>query len=202
MAVGDEMAKIILAMDGTVLREVTLSKKRVSIGRGSHNDIVIEDLAVSAEHAAIVTVDGGSFLEDLNSTNGTQVNGQPVKQHFLQDGDMVELAGYQVWYINERILVAPTEPEEGIGGVAVIKVMNGPNAGKEISLAKALTTLGWPDSQVAVITRRLEGYYLVHIAGRVYPTVNGNPIEEQPLQMRNGDVIDLSGGRMQFLLLR
>src|ERR1035437_2209961 len=81
------------------MREVPLAKERITIGRRPHNDIVIDDLAISAEHAVIVTVCNDSFLEDLNSTNGTQINGQPVKKHFLQDSDVIELAQYRLRYV-------------------------------------------------------------------------------------------------------
>ena len=72
------MAKLILSMDGLVLKEIPLNKERMSIGRRANNDIQIDNLAISGEHAAVVTILNDSFLEDLNSTNGTLVNGQPV----------------------------------------------------------------------------------------------------------------------------
>ena len=79
------MAKLILSMDGLVLKEIPLSKERTTIGRKAHNDIQIDNLAVSGEHAVIVTILNDSFMEDLGSTNGTLVNGNPVKKHFLQN---------------------------------------------------------------------------------------------------------------------
>ncbi|HNI20831.1 MAG TPA: FHA domain-containing protein, partial [Nitrospira sp.] len=72
------MAKLILSMDGLVLKEIPLNKERMTIGRKPHNDIQIDNLAISGEHSVIVTILNDSFLEDLNSTNGTYVNGQPV----------------------------------------------------------------------------------------------------------------------------
>lgn len=95
------MAKLILSMDGLVLKEIALTKERMSIGRKPHNDIQIDNLAISGEHAAIVTILNDSFLEDLNSTNGTLVNGQPVKKHFLKNGDVVELGKYKLKYFAE-----------------------------------------------------------------------------------------------------
>ena len=95
------MAKLILSMDGLVLKEYTLGKERTTIGRKPHNDIQIDNLAVSGEHAVIVTILNDSFLEDLGSTNGTLVNGQTVKKHFLQNNDVVELGKYKLKYINE-----------------------------------------------------------------------------------------------------
>jgi len=95
------MAKLILSMDGLVLKEISLSKERTTIGRKPHNDIQIDNLAVSGEHAVIVSILNDSFLEDLGSTNGTLVNGQSVKKHFLQNNDVIELGKYKLKYINE-----------------------------------------------------------------------------------------------------
>ena len=96
------MAKLILSMDGLVLKEIALNKERITIGRKPHNDIQIDNLAISGEHAAIVTILNDSFLEDLNSTNGTLVNGQPVKKHFLRNNDVVELGKYKLKYVSEQ----------------------------------------------------------------------------------------------------
>ncbi len=95
-------AKLILSMDGLVLKEIPLAKERMTIGRKPHNDIQIDNLAISGEHAAIVTILNDSFLEDLNSTNGTLVNGQAIKKHFLQNGDFIELGKYKLKYVNEK----------------------------------------------------------------------------------------------------
>ncbi len=95
------MAKIILSMDGLTLKEIPLSKERTTIGRKAHNDIQIDNLAISGEHAVIVTILNDSFLEDMGSTNGTVVNGQSVKKHFLQNSDVIELGKYRLKYVNE-----------------------------------------------------------------------------------------------------
>ncbi|HJW04671.1 MAG TPA: FHA domain-containing protein, partial [Azospira sp.] len=95
------MAKLVLSIDGLVLKEIPLSKDRMTIGRKSHNDIQIENLAISGEHAVLVTVLNDSFIEDLNSTNGTLVNGQPIRKHFLQNGDLIEMGKYQIKFITE-----------------------------------------------------------------------------------------------------
>ncbi|MDP2811723.1 MAG: FHA domain-containing protein [Rhodocyclaceae bacterium] len=95
------MAKLILSMDGLVLKEISLAKERTTLGRKPHNDIQIDNLAISGEHAVIVTILNDSFLEDLGSTNGTYINGQSVKKHFLQNGDTIELGKYRLKYVNE-----------------------------------------------------------------------------------------------------
>lgn len=95
------MAKLILSMDGLVLKEIPLVKDRTTIGRKPHNDIQIDNLAISGDHAVIDTIINDAFLEDLHSTNGTFVNGQPVKRYFLQDGDVIELGKYRLKYLSE-----------------------------------------------------------------------------------------------------
>src|SRR5947208_10103180 len=95
------MPKLILSMDGLVLKEVELTKERTTIGRRPHNDIVIDNLAVSGEHAVLITILNDSFIEDLGSTNGTTVNGQPIKKHFLQANDTVELGKYKLKFVAE-----------------------------------------------------------------------------------------------------
>src|SRR5438477_11514624 len=97
------MAKLILSMDGLVLKEIPLAKERTTIGRKPHNDIQIDNLAVSGEHAVIVTILNDSFLEDLGSTNGTVVNGNPIKKHFLQNNELIELGKYQLKLVGEAV---------------------------------------------------------------------------------------------------
>jgi hypothetical protein len=200
------MAKIILTIDDTILQELTLSKERVTIGRRAHNDIVIDDLAISGEHAVIVTANDDSFLEDLNSTNGTQINGQPVKKHFLQDGDVIELAQYKLKYkangdadIGEASNNAAAQTSKATARQsAMIKVLNGASAGKGIALTKVLTTIGRPGVQVAGVTYHLQSYFLKHVEGDTYPVVNGQSIGGDAYQMTHGDVIELSGTLMEF----
>lgn len=96
------MAKLHFSLDGNLLAEYPIDKERITIGRRSRNDIYIDNLAVSGEHAAITTIGNDSFLEDLNSTNGTKVNGKPIKKYVLQNRDVIELGKYQLTYINEN----------------------------------------------------------------------------------------------------
>ena len=239
-------AKLILSMDGTVLKEYPLNKERTTIGRKPHNDIVIDNLAVSSEHAAIVTILNDSFLEDLDSTNGLAVNGVPTKKHFLQNNDVIEIGKYKLKYLNDQptqttaaefektmVLRAPVKPvheakspldvtvtrkveatgqfsttasgitpEAATGGgqppAAVVQILNGPNAGKELELVKNLTTLGKPGVQVAVLARRPHGYFITHVEGGSHPTVNGSSIGEQPHQLADHDLIELAGVKMEF----
>ena len=242
-------AKLILSMDGAVMKEYPLNKERTTIGRKPHNDIVIDNLAVSSEHAAIVTILNDSFLEDLDSTNGLAVNGTPTKKHFLQNNDVIEIGKYKLKYLNDQptqtsaadfektmvlrapVKVTPSEAHskspldvtatrkteaaisskfnatssgvaaEAAGGTppaALVQILNGPNSGKELELVKNLTTLGKPGVQVAVLARRPHGYFITHVEGGSFPTVNGSSIGEQPHQLKDHDLIELAGVKMEF----
>ena len=103
---------MVLSMDGLVLKEIGLNKERMTIGRRPSNDIQIDNLAISGEHAAVVTILNDSFLEDMNSTNGTLVNGQPIKKHFLKNGDVVELGKYKLKYLAETAQAADPDYEK------------------------------------------------------------------------------------------
>jgi predicted component of type VI protein secretion system len=257
------MAKLILSMDGLVLKEIALTKERTTIGRKPHNDIQIDNLAVSGEHAVIVTILQDSFLEDLGSTNGTVVNGQPVKKHFLQNNDIIELGKYKLKYVNEAVAghakaadfektmvlrpgamkpaapaaapipapvaaapaapataaaaagaknfgdtvagqsstaapVAPAKP--ATAPLAALQLLSGANAGKELDLTKPLTTLGKPGVQVAVITRRPQGFFITHVEGASFPVVNGKVLDAQAHSLNDHDVIELAGIKMEFFL--
>ncbi len=249
-------------MDGVVLQEYPLSKERMTVGRKSHNDIVIDNLAVSGEHAAIVTIQNDSFLEDLDSTNGVMVNGMATKKHFLQNNDVIEIGKYKIKYLNDQptqttaadfertmVLRAPVKPAAGKPALAttqaipkvvtsedaldatgkfgatgplsgslakavakaapaentassqapaVVQILNGPNAGKELELIKNLTTLGKPGVQVAVLARRPHGYFLTHVEGTTFPVVNGESLGEQLRQLNDHDIIELAGVKMEF----
>ena len=292
------MAKLILSMDGLVLKEIPLTKERTTIGRKPHNDIQIDNLAVSGEHAVIVTILNDSFLEDLGSTNGTVVNGNPIKKHFLQNNDVVELGKYKLKFIGEAApavagekadfektmvlrpsqVKAAAEQVKATGGGAqaavaqrqaavqqaaasaaatgvadkdaakpvpaapaakptdtapaikpadatmpapapapsaapaaapagrpgqplgAIQLLSGGNAGKELELTKPLTTLGKPGVQVAVLTRRPAGYFITHVEGANRPTINGQQIGAAPHSLKDHDVIELAGVKMEFFL--
>jgi pSer/pThr/pTyr-binding forkhead associated (FHA) protein len=302
------MAKLILSMDGLVLKEIPLSKERTTIGRKPSNDIQIDNLAVSGEHAVIVTIMSDSFLEDLGSTNGTIVNGNPVKKHFLQNNDVIELGKYKLKFLAEPGVQAaasaadfektmvlrpsamkaavdqaraaapgggqpqadkaraaavqqaagaaasagtvakesktPAPAAAAAGGAApataapaptgaaapaappaaaaagapaaaapadapaprpaqllgAIQILSGSNAGKALELVKPLTTLGKPGVQVAVLTRRPQGYYITHVEGANQPSVNGHSIGSAPHALKDHDVIELAGVKMEFFV--
>lgn len=220
------MAKIIITRDKEVLREVELSQERLTIGRHRHNDVMIEHGGVSSNHAVIVTILDESFLEDLDSTNGTLVNGNPVSKHFLQPGDVITIARFKLQFVAgpraPAVSTVPTVPTQGIGAerarrhlvaparassaaaltlpLGNIEVLSGVNAGKRLALTKPLTTLGHPGIQVVVISRRPDGYFIAHIEGERQPLLNQEPVGSKPRLISDGDVIDLSGTEMAFSL--
>lgn len=95
------MARLVLSVDGMVLKEFTLTKERTTIGRKAVNDVQIEDTFLSSEHAVIVQAGNDCILEDLGSTNGTVVNGKPVKRHLLKSNEVIEFGDYQLNFVNE-----------------------------------------------------------------------------------------------------
>ena len=114
------MAKLHISLDGNSLGEFPLNKERATIGRRPSNDIHIDNLAVSGDHAVIVTIAGDSFLEDLNSTNGTLVNRKPIKKHVLEHADVIEFGKYQLRYENTA-QQKPSAQQHGFENTAVMR---------------------------------------------------------------------------------
>lgn len=236
------MAKIIVSLNESVQDEFELAKERMTIGRKAENDIPVDNLAISGQHALILSVLDDSFIEDLGSTNGTYVNGKLVKKQALKHGDIIGVGKHELKYINENaindeddfektVLISPSNEKAAQmaakfaedSGVAASKpmpssspveialpkgklhVLNGPIAGKELILTKALITLGKPGVQVAVISRRPQGYFLTHIEGTrdgepTFPEVNGQSIGAKAYTLTDGDIIELAGIKMEFTL--
>jgi pSer/pThr/pTyr-binding forkhead associated (FHA) protein len=281
------MARLILSLDSQVLAEYNMSKERYTVGRLPDNDVRIDNPAVSGHHSLIINILNDSFLEDLNSTNGTYVNGKLIKKHALQHGDVITIGHHQLRFADqqtndaeqdefEKTMVIPAgqqsaeqlaraeraaaqaakaaaaetqrstekrvdvkvdmpEPERkpqperkppptpeprvqthtsthaGINPnlapkslpLAKLQVLSGAFAGRELELTKALTTLGRPGVQVAAITRRAEGYFIVHVESGEegdYPLVNGQPIGAQARKLSDNDVVQLAGVKMGFFI--
>ena len=235
------MARLVLSLDGQVMAEYNMNKERYTIGRLPDNDIRIDNSAVSGHHSLIINILNDSFLEDLNSTNGTYVNGKLIKKRALQHGDVITVGHHQLRFVEddeaqddfektmviqpsarpvEKVRVARDVAEKASpslsatgtrkaldanGSVALkkakLQVLSGAFAGRELELSKALTTLGRPGVQVAAITRRAEGYFIVHVDAdkeNNFPLVNGNPIGANATRLADNDVIQLAGVKMGF----
>jgi pSer/pThr/pTyr-binding forkhead associated (FHA) protein len=238
------MARLILSLDGQVMAEYNMNKERYTIGRLPDNDIRIDNSAVSGHHSLIINILNDSFLEDLNSTNGTYVNGKLIKKHALQHGDVITVGHHQLRFVEddevqdefektmviqpsarplEKVRTAHAAVEEASAAAAItatgarraladgqataavkkakLQVLSGAFAGRELELSKALTTLGRPGVQVAAITRRSDGYFIVHVDSEKsdgFPLVNGAPIGAQARRLADNDVIQLAGVKMGF----
>lgn len=209
------MAKLVLSLDGVVIKEVQLTKDKTTLGRRPYNDIVIDNLAVSGEHAFLQMVGSDFYIEDLNSTNGTYINGKAVKKQQLRAEDVIEVGKYKIRFLlddfgaHDKTMILrpgqlPTSTERPVAppiavGPASVRVLNGAAAGREVPLTKVVTTVGKPGVQVASITKRPNGYVLTHVEGSIRPSVNGAPMSGEAVQLKSGDVIELAGTQMQFL---
>lgn len=195
------MPKMIISLDGVVLKEIQLTKDRTSMGRRPYNDIVIDSLAVSGEHAVLLMSGSDGHIEDLNSTNGTYVNGKSVKKQLLRNDDIVEIGKYRIQYVNEAQPAAAATPAAGAGVInAAIKVMSGTAAGREMALVKAVTTIGKPGVAVAAITRSPQGYLVAHVEGAKPPLLNGVAVGTEAVALHNGDMIELAGTQMLYVV--
>jgi pSer/pThr/pTyr-binding forkhead associated (FHA) protein len=218
------MPKMIVSIDEVVIKEVQLTKDRTTLGRRPYNDIVIDNLAVSGEHAVLQMTSGDVFLEDLNSTNGTYVNGKAIKKKQLTNGDSVEIGKYKIKFVADNVadnfdktMVVQARPAAAAAGPtsgfaigtgdsvgmgafhAAIKVLSGAASGREVPLTKVVTTIGKPGVAVAAITKRQHGFVVHHVEGAGNPTLNGAPIGTDPISLKNGDMIELAGTQMQFV---
>lgn len=215
------MPRMIVSIDSVIIKEVELTKERTTLGRRPYNDIVIDNLAVSGEHAVIHMTDDGVEIEDVGSTNGTYVNAKAVTRQELRNGDIVEVGKYKIRFLQEAegenfektmlvkpgmvspSMVAPraaaaATPQAAVPLSAVIRVMSGAAAGREVALLKVVTTIGKPGVAVASITKRHQGHVLAHVEGPDRPLLNGTPMGEAPVSLKHGDRITLAGTEMQF----
>ncbi len=220
------MGKLVVSLDGVVIKDVQITKDKTTLGRRPYNDIVIDNLAVSGEHAVLQMAGSDVFIEDLNSTNGTYINGKAIKKQQLAHNDTVEIGKYKIKYLVEESgdyektmvvrpgagahspynhtsampnLAMPPAGSASAVAAASIKVLSGAAAGRAVTLTKVVTTVGKPGVQVASITKRPTGYVLAHVEGAQRPSINGVPLTTETAPLHNGDLIELAGTQMQFV---
>ncbi|MCH6573044.1 MAG: FHA domain-containing protein [Proteobacteria bacterium] len=248
--------KLFLTYNGRSLREIDIDRPRLLIGRSDHNDLCVNSRYISRHHALFIRRGRTTFLMDLNSTNGTYVNGKLIKKHALQNGDVITVGHHQLKFgdddvteadqddFEKTMVIHPSSQSEDVirnVNVAVdevaaavpvtgkpipmpsedhsstqtpeaapatalpkarIQVLSGQFAGREMELTKALTTLGRPGIQVAAITRRAEGYFIVNVdpGTKGYPKVNEESIGPKARQLKDNDVVELAGVKMGFFI--
>jgi pSer/pThr/pTyr-binding forkhead associated (FHA) protein len=204
------MTKLIVTLNGVVQQEFSSNKPRINIGRRKTNDLFLDHLTVSGQHAAIDATLNGVFILDLGSTNGTKVNGQPIKKHFLQNEDVIEIGKYKVQFFvettqpiipavkTEKASVAPSVAQNAAIPLAKIKVLNGNNAGREMILNKQTTNLGNPTVLVVAIMREKSGYFIKFVEGISAYRINEIAMNKQAHLLSDGDVLDLAGTKIVF----
>ena len=195
------MAKMIISLDGAIIKEVQLTKERTTLGRRLYNDIVIKHLAVSGEHALLQMAGHEVYIEDLNSTNGTYVNGKTVKKQLLQDRDTIEIGKYRIQYDKEGGRADPASAV-GQGHVpmnAASRVLSGIAVGRELTLVKPVTSIGKPGVALATISRHVDGFVLAYVEGAVRPMLNGTTVGSGAVALKDGDMIELAGTQMEFV---
>lgn len=217
------MAKLVFLLDGNVATERVLDKTRITIGRRASNDIHIDNLAISGQHAVVVTTEEGTYIKDLNSTNGVVFNKVKVKKHMFAAGDLVRLGKYKVRYLQDEtiqaaqeagfestVLVEPTETMSGESQLAAeqadnepkssprLTILNGDDVGSTLLLDKAIVKIGQPNVQLALVTKRTQGYFISHVVGDDDLLVNGRAVDTHARALRHGDEIEMLGVKMQF----
>ncbi|MFM2274208.1 MAG: hypothetical protein RL211_80 [Pseudomonadota bacterium] len=207
------MPQLIVSVEGVRIQHAYLHKNRTTLGRKLHNDIVLENMAVSGEHCAF-ELHGlmDVYVEDLRSTNGTYLNGKMIVRQRLADQDVIAIGKFRIQYL------CSSEPSDSGGITSTMKldvinpvadsslrhasfqVLSGSSAGLEVPVVKAVTTFGKPGVAVVAVSHRRNGYYVAHMDGTARTTLNGRPIGTDAVALADHDVLDLAGTRMQFLL--
>lgn len=221
------MGKLIIKFNDVVIDQIVLTQGDMHIGRQPGSDILLDNLAVSGSHASIFTVGEDSFIQDFNSTNGTFINNKRITKHHLRNGDMVTIGSHTLIYVNEsavktvpdlaKTVILHQEPREHVAGghgtavaeppattrtrSGAIFILTGASSGKRIDLVKSVTNLGKAGRKAGTINRNRDGSYVL-IAGdaEVVPKLNGAVVSAEGKELRNGDIIEVSGARMQFYL--
>lgn len=208
------MGKLVIKNQGRLTGEIDLKLGDTKIGRLPTCDIVLDDPAVSGEHAVIKTVGIKSSIQDLGSTNGTFIENTRIKQHELKHGETILIGKHTLLYRAEVNLDAPMfgrkpapapPPPTGqqeqttvLVGFAQLLVMDGKNKGKRVPLIKETVTLENPGKNPARVHRTSEGYLLDAAAGPGEPRINGKPVPPGGHLLEKGDVIEVAGIHLQF----
>jgi len=186
------MPKLTVSIDGVIVKEVQLTKERSTLGRRPYNDIVLDNIAVSGEHAAITLQKNGEvWIEDLGSTNGTFLDGQSIKRE--------QFFPFNVVQIGKCELKLHGGADNNQAGGPCVRILSGASAGRTMVLTKAVTRVGKPGVLVASITCRPEGFDLAVIEGKHVPTINDVPLEGACTRLQSHDQIDLGGVRLEFI---
>ena len=203
------MAKLVISLNGMSVRDYPLQAGRITVGRNSGNDIVLNEPVVSGEHAAI-QLEPEPTITDLNSTNGTRVNGSAVTKSILQHNDVIRIGSHELRFVDVGVqdfaatMVLQAEPEapKEQQPVAALKILNGPRSGELMRIEKKRTALGKPGVQVAVILHTPDGYELLPVVladVELSTRVNGELLRAEPCLLQDGDEIAIANARLTFV---
>ena len=221
------MAKLIMTLDGAIIREYAIDKDSISIGRKHGNDIQLNDLTVSGRHSLITMIGGKIYVDDLGSTNGTLLNGARVAKSLLNHGDVIQVGNYQfTFFENEETEYEPTmflraeiedtqiiqtNPPAASDAkgepLAAVKIVSGPLKNKVLELRKPFNTMGFNGIKMAMIARTPNGYTISAIRNNKLRrandniTINAKEITEKAIALKNHDVIELAGTQMEFFYI-
>ena len=221
------MAKLIMTLDGAILREFHIDKDSISIGRKHGNDIQLNDLTVSGRHSMITVISDKTYVDDLGSTNGTLLNGARVAKSLLKHGDLIQVGNYQFTYfeddteeyeptmflraeIEDTQIMQTNPPKAGdVKGepLAAVKILNGPLKDKVLELRKPFNTLGFNGIKMAMIARTINGYTISTIHSNKLrrsndiPSINGKALGTETQALHSNDVVELAGTQMQFFYI-
>ncbi len=219
------MSKLIMTLDGAVVREYPIDKDSLSIGRKHGNDIQLNDLTVSGRHTLIVTMGEHVYVDDLGSTNGTLLNGARVAKTLIKHGDVIQVGNYQFTYFDDdeqeyeptmfiqaeledtKVLDTNAQPATKVTQgerLAGVKIMNGPMAKKVLELRKPFNTIGFNGIKMAMVARNSDNYTISALKSNKLrrandvAMVNGKPISMEALPLKDNDIVELAGTQMQF----
>lgn len=202
------MPQLIATVEGVEIKHVYITKDRTTLGRKDSNDIVLDNLVVSGSHC-VFELKGLAdvFIEDLGSTNGTFINNKRVKRQQLQDGDTIAIGHFRIQFLTasgDSGFGQTTAFDSQMMGSAPLqasfRVLNGSSTGLEVPVVKAVTTFGKPGVTVVAVSHRRTGFFVAHLDGATVPALNGRPLGPDPVLLSHGDVLELSGTRMEFQL--
>ena len=197
--------KIILIRDDKPIDQITVNGPEALIGRKSDCDVSIKDPAVSGNHARLQKMGDGYIIQDLGSTNGIHYKGRRIKQQMLKNEDVITIGEHKLKFL----IGDGTAPAREVGRIRKIeaartflKVLSGAHQGQKILLEEGLTTIGEPGIELAAVSKRPQGHFIIHVDGgkdkdRV-PLVNGEPIGFKSRKLESGDRIEVAGVEMQY----
>ncbi len=192
--------RLLVSSGQSPLRVVPVLKECLTIGRRPYNDIALDDLTVSGEHALLRTRGAESVVHDLDSRNGTLVNGMPVDKRVLCDGDVIDIGIYRLRYVLDPGAPGVVVPPQAGQAIASVDFLGGPLAGTVQCIDRPVTRLAGHPEQVAVISRRKGRFFVTHLEGPAFPRVNGETIGLSARQVVDGDLIELAGVTLRFRL--